>query len=105
MDLAQLGRALAAFAAHEPTHMPLHHAQLFIEVAHRGRATYRDLEEALGLSNASISRTVTALAETHRTGRPGFNLLETCKDPVEARRLLVRLSAKGKALARQIEGI
>lgn len=85
--------------------MPLHHAQLFLEVAQRGRATYRDLEEALSLSNASISRTVNALAETHRSGRPGFNLLEVHKDPDEGRRLLVRLSAKGKALARQIEGI
>jgi DNA-binding MarR family transcriptional regulator len=69
----------------------------------RGTCTYRELEEALGLTNASVSRTVTALAEQHRTGRPGRQLLEMFHDPREGRRYRVRLSPRGKSIAKQLE--
>jgi DNA-binding MarR family transcriptional regulator len=105
MDLDQLARALAAFATYEPTQMPLHHCQLFLEVARRGHCTYRELEEELNLTNSSVSRTCTALATTRRTGRPGLNLLELNQDPAEGRRLLVSLSKDGKALLRQLRGL
>ncbi len=74
-------------------------------VAQRGQATYRELEEALNLSNSTVSRTVHALGETHRKGYDGHALLEVVRDPKEARRYVIRLTAKGKALVRQIEGL
>lgn len=74
-------------------------------VAQRGQATYRELEEALNLSNSTVSRTVHALGETHRKGYDGHALLEVVRDPEEGRRFAIRLTAKGKALVRQIEGL
>lgn len=74
-------------------------------VAQQGQATYRELEEKLNLSNSTVSRTVHALGETHRKGYDGHALLEVVRDPEEGRRFTVRLTAKGKALARQLEGI
>lgn len=74
-------------------------------VARQGQATYRELEEALNLSNSTVSRTVHALGEVHRKGYEGHALLEVVRDPEEGRRFVIRLSAKGKALARQIEGL
>lgn len=103
MDLVQLESALATFAVLDPTQLPLHHVQVFLVVALRGRATYRDIEEALNLSNASVSRTVNALADVHRTGRQGHALLEVHRDPEEGRRYVVVLSSRGKAILRQIE--
>ena len=105
MDLRQLERALAAFSVLSPTAFPIHHAEVFLVVAQRGQATYRELEEALNLSNSTVSRTVHALGETHRKGYDGHALLEVVRDPEEGRRFVIRLTAKGTALVRQIEGL
>lgn len=103
MDLVQLARALNAFAAMDPTIFPLHFAQLYLEVARRGQCTFAELEEALNLTNGSVSRTVSALGEVNRSGGQGYQLLEILKDPDQPRRYLVRLSPKGKALLRQLK--
>lgn len=105
MDLRQLERALAAFSVLSPTQFPIHHAQVFLVVAAQGHCTYEQLEETLNLSNSTVSRTVHALGDKHRKGYDGHGLLETFKDPDEGRRFMVRLTAKGKALVRQLEGI
>ena len=105
MDLARFEAALAAFSVLDPTQLPLHHVQVFLFIAARGSCSYREIEEALNLSNASVSRTINALAEVHRTGREGHQLLAIHKDPEEGRRYLVSLSSRGKALLRQLERI
>lgn len=105
MDLRELERALAAFAVLAPTAFPLHHAQLFLVVAKDGPCSYRFLEEALNVSNGTVSRAVAALGTEHWRGYPGHGLLDVFRDPDEGRRFLVRLTAKGKALSRQIEGL
>lgn len=103
MDLDQLARALNAFAAMDPTNFPLHHAQLFIEVARKEQCTFAELQEAMSLTNGSVSRTVAALSDVNRHGEPGFRLVEVFKDPGQPRRYLVRLSPRGKALLKQLK--
>ena len=105
MDLSQLERALAAFAVLSPFSFPLHHAQIFLVVAERGQCSYWDIEDELSITNGTVSRCVHAMGDTHRKGYPGHGLLEIFRDPAEGRRFLVRLTAKGRALARQIEGL
>jgi DNA-binding MarR family transcriptional regulator len=105
MDLRQLERALAAFSVLSPTSLPVHHAQVFLFVARHGPCSYEALEEALALSNSTVSRTVHALGDQHRKGYDGYGLLELARDPEEGRRYLVSLTAKGKALLRQLEGL
>ncbi len=105
MDLSQLESALAAFSFLSPTSFPVHHAEVFLLVAKEGPCTYDAIEKALNLSNSTVSRTVMALGELHRKGYPGHGLLETYSDPAEGRRYLVRLTAKGKALLRQLQAI
>jgi YD repeat-containing protein len=103
MDLRQLESALAAFSSLSPTSFPVHHAEVFLYVAGQGSATYDQIEQALNLSNATVSRTVHALGDTHRKGYDGHGLLETHRDPEEGRRFVVRLTAKGHALVRQLK--
>lgn len=105
MDLVRLTAALAAFAVLEPTALPLHHVQVFLVVAQGEPCLYDYIEEQLGLSNASVSRTVNALSDTHRTGREGLRLLTVSKDPTERRRYLISLSSRGRALLRQIKSL
>lgn len=105
MDIRQLERALAAFAVLSPTAFPLHHAQLFLVVARDGPCTYRHLEEALNVNNGTVSRSVAALGTEHWRGYPGYGLVDVFRDPDEGRRFLVRLTAKGHALVRQLDGL
>ena len=105
MDHRQLGTALASFAILSPTHLPIHFVQIFLVVGERGQVTFQELMGELNLTNSAISRSVMAMGEINRKGSPGFELLETFKDPREGRRFLVRLSPKGKALYRSIQSI
>ena len=105
MDLGQLARALGVFATLDPIEFPLHRAQLLLEVANGGQRgrTYGDLEDALSLTNGSVSRSVASLSEVNRHGQAGYRLVETVKDPDQPRRYRVRLTPRGRALLRQLE--
>lgn len=105
MDLDRLAAVLAAFSVLEPTALPVHHVQAFLVVAQGEPCLYDHIEQQLGLSNASVSRTVNALSDTHRTGREGLRLLTITRDPEERRRYLVSLSSRGRALLRQIKSL
>jgi DNA-binding MarR family transcriptional regulator len=84
----------------------MHHFLLFLYVARfGGRCTYRQLEDALDLTNSSVSRTVNALGAEHRNGKPGIGLLTTYSDPDEGRRMIVTFTPKGSALVRQLQSI
>ena len=103
--MTQFEKALGTFAVLSPTHMPLHFCQIFLVVTRRGQCTYQELMEELNLTNSAISRSVMAMGITNRKGMPGFDLLRTWPDPREGRRLLVGLTAKGKALNRSLESL
>jgi DNA-binding MarR family transcriptional regulator len=105
VDLRQLAKALQSFAVIEPTQLPVHFLQVWLVVAQCGPCTYRTIEEQTNLTNSSVSRTLNALAETHRSGRKGFGLVVLEQDPREGRRLQARLSSRGEALRRQLEAL
>ena len=101
MALDQLQRHLALFAVLDPQ-MPLHFIQTFLTIAGRDSVTYREIEDALGLTNSSVSRTLNALGDRHRRGDKGYGLIEVFIDPGEGRRYRARLTKRGRALARQL---
>ena len=102
MDLDQLSRALDAFAAHEPTHLYINHAQVFLEVVKHRRRTYDQIAKTLSITPSSVSRIASSLSDTHRKGHPGLGFLDIVVDPEEGRRYVLMLSSKGAALARQL---
>ncbi len=85
----------------------MHHAQVFLLVAQADKAgtTYQALSEALGLTTASISRTVNALSAYARHRQDAMGLLEISRDPLGSRAYLVTLSTRGRALARSLQSI
>ena len=106
MDLHQLDKALALFSALDPWRMPLHHAQVLLYLVRENKpVTYREIEQAFGVSNANASRIVNSLSEESPHRKTCLGLVETIKDPAEGRRLMVRLTAKGKAFARNLEAV
>ena len=105
MDLFELEKALEAFATLNPTAFPAHHIQVFLHVSKNPGCTYAEIEQALNLTNSTVSRTINALGQVHRKGYAGFDLLEVKPDPEEGRRFTVWLTAKGQALKRQLDKI
>ena len=103
MDLPQLSRALAVFGALDPGALAFHHVQVLLLIAERGSVTYKEIEQELGFSNASVSRTIDTLAESSNHRRNNLGLVEKFIDPAEGRRYRARLTRKGKALIRTIE--
>lgn len=105
MDLDQLARALDVFKTLDPAQLPAHRIRFFLEIAQHGPIDYRELEQRLVTSNASVSRNVQALSEIREDGRAGFGLVETFKDPADGRRFLVRLTTRGKHLMNQLRAL
>lgn len=105
MDLRQLDRALAVFAALDPAALPIHWPQILVAVAILGEPTYAEIEELLNLTNSSVSRSVNAMGQQHRLGHRGLGLLVTFPDPENGRRYRIKLSSRGKALVRQLQQI
>lgn len=61
----------------------------------RGPIGQQDLVQALGLSEAAISRNLKILGVGHTMDVPGPRLVETYTDPTSARKRLCRLTGKG----------
>lgn len=78
----------------------------YLAVARQPGITMAALSEAVGMSQASTSRNVSALSKWHRLGHPGFDLVEAVEDPRERRRKIMYLTAKGRQrMAKALEAL
>lgn len=93
------------FSGLGPTPFPHHFIQVFLLVALYEPCPYRRIEETLNITNSSVSRTLNALADEHRSGGPGLGLVTLHKDPAEGRRYVARLTNRGRAIVRQIKNL
>jgi DNA-binding MarR family transcriptional regulator len=64
-----------------------------------------EIAQELGLSQSTISRNVAYLGDWNRHKEKGHQLLEAFEDPMERRRKLVRLTAKGKRFIKSLSEI
>jgi DNA-binding MarR family transcriptional regulator len=64
-----------------------------------------EIATELGLSQSTVSRNVAYLGDWNRRKEEGHKLLEAYEDPMERRRKLVRLTAKGKRVLKSINQI
>ncbi|WP_067516938.1 MarR family winged helix-turn-helix transcriptional regulator [Endozoicomonas ascidiicola] len=76
--------------------IPSQAMMIYFLVAENEGISMTELEKLSGISQAAISRNVGKLGEIDRNHEAGLGLLKTERDPMERRRLLVYLSAKGK---------
>jgi DNA-binding MarR family transcriptional regulator len=78
---------------------------MFLMIASVGRPfPMQDLQTALGLSQASVSRNV-ALLSVGSLANPGPKLIEAFEDPAYRRRKQVRLAPKGRELMKELQRI
>ncbi|MCI5061253.1 MAG: MarR family transcriptional regulator [Alphaproteobacteria bacterium] len=95
--LNKLKNALAELSEID-TEFPLQWALVFIEIAQNEGASLKDIAEVTGISMSVMSRTIGALSNSRRMGKPyGVVIVKLAKD--DRRRKELYLSAKGKRLA------
>jgi len=105
MALDRLEACLRLLGSLDPGAMPVHHAAVLVWLAQRKSATYREIEEAFGLSNASVSRTLNSLGEDPLHRKRSLGMVEIYRDGAEGRRYRVRLNKKGREFMRAMDGL
>lgn len=94
--MAKLQNVLEVFGEIDPE-FPLQWAIVFLEIAQNEGASLKDVAEETGISMSVMSRTIGALSNYRRMGKPyGIVLVKSAKD--DRRRKELFLSAKGRKL-------
>jgi len=97
-------RALEILSNHlDAPQMPLQVAITFLHVATRGEVHMSDLEQLVGLSKPTLSRTVAMLGRGINLDKPGYNLVQTAEDLQNRKYKIVTLTEAGKSLLKEVE--
>ncbi len=105
MDKYKLKRILEKLQQIDPA-MPLSALQAFVWVAmNEGHHQY-DLEQYLGTTNATASRSIQWWSDwkSFKDGKKGPGFIESYPDPADKRYRVVRLTKKGRAFWEQLVG-
>lgn len=98
--LIKLQNVLTELTAIDPE-FPLQWALVFLAIAQNEGAALKDIAEETGISMSVMSRTIGALSNYRRMGKPyGVVLVKLAKD--DRRRKELYLSAKGKRLLEKL---
>ena len=102
-----LRKQLCALSTCDPNdrQLFLHHMEIFLFIAEKGRATYADIEKEFSISNASASRSLNTISEFARHRRQAIGLISIFRDPSEGRRYAAKLTAKGEQVAKLLANI
>ena len=99
--LAKLQTVLNELTTVDPE-FPLQWALVFLEIAGNEGASLKDISEETGISMSVMSRTIGALSNYRRMGKPyGIVLVKSAKD--DRRRKELFMSAKGKKLLEKLK--
>jgi DNA-binding MarR family transcriptional regulator len=95
---------MEAFRAIRPNiqNMPMGDAYGFLVVALEGGLGITEYAERAGITQSGMTRTLSALGEGGRYGAAGFGLVQQVIDGKDLRKRQTFLTAKGKALIREI---
>jgi len=92
---------MEAFRIIRPT-MPMQHAYAFLLVAAEEGRGVQEYAERAGVTQSVMTRILLALGPRGQKGAPGYGLVQQATDTVDLRKHQTFLTAKGKALIREI---
>nr|WP_250808789.1 MarR family winged helix-turn-helix transcriptional regulator [Neorhizobium tomejilense] len=88
------------------TTMTVQALQIFTLVAAKGEVGALEIRKTTGISQPSVSRSLSALSSwAPRKGVEGLGLIVTERDPNDARNVIARLTPHGRNLVSRIEKI
>ncbi len=93
--------ALAPFKEVRET-MPLQYVQTFLLVASEENLNVSEYAKRAGIGQSLMTRHLSDLGEINRYHEEGMGLLESYRDMMDRRNVLVRLSAKGKGVLQRM---
>jgi DNA-binding MarR family transcriptional regulator len=82
--------------------LPTQTANTFLYICVHEGCTMKDIADALGVAQSTMSRNVSALSKIHRLRKPGLDLVKATEDPYERRRKIVTLTPKGRQLKERL---
>lgn len=104
MELRDALRLCASIREIDPE-MPLQQAHCFLLIAEVEEGmSLSDLARKAGIGLATASRYVGALGKINRHRESGLQLIESFEDPMERRKKIIRLTAKGKVALKKALG-
>ncbi len=80
----------------------MHTASVFLLVAMKPGIAQRDLLGLLDISQATLSRDISALTAIDRHGKPGLNLIAQHRNPIDARNSMLYVTTEGNSLLAQL---
>lgn len=88
---------------------PMQLASTFLWIASHDGCLQEDLPDAISMSPSSVSRNVTWLGQSHRSGREGLHLVVRRRDTINPKRWRLFLTRKGvqfvNLIEKQLEGL
>jgi DNA-binding MarR family transcriptional regulator len=103
--LIEVGKAVARTMGNERWEWQTTHTFLAVCVRGGDGVPMQEIEKALDMGQATVSRNVAKLGQGLNADEPGARLLEAYEDPFWRRRKLVRLTERGRKFADQISSI
>lgn len=104
MTLEDAIKFLSGISAIDPE-MPLGQAKcLFVVATSDEGMSLSDIAKKAQIGLATASRNIAALGKINRRREEGLQLIESFEDPMERRKKIIRLTAKGRTTIRNILG-
>jgi DNA-binding MarR family transcriptional regulator len=108
LKLVKLQRVVEEFRKLD-SEMQLQTVLAFLLIAHKqsqgNTISIKEVGEMLGVTSASASRNVAALATINRSRQPGHELVVTYENPEFRVEKFIELTDKGKALVTRLENL
>ena len=104
VELYKLRAALDEFQKIDPD-LTVSDVLTFLHAAEAEGLSVKDVQERMHFSQSTASRTVNKLGQHGTRTKAGLSLLQTEENPGERRKVSVRLSVRGRKLARLLAGM
>lgn len=85
--------------------MPMNQVVCFTWIALNEGRTQVEMRQDLQMASSTSSRSLAALSNVHRLGKPGLGIVEWVENPEDRRAKLLYISDKGKAVLNKLTGM
>jgi len=85
--------------------MPMAQALALLVIAEKEGLSLKELAEEIGVGMASASRYVAFFGKPTPLSKKGLGLVVATEDPMERRKKIINLTAKGRALVNKLGGL